>query len=262
MPAAAAYARTLLTTNKAVLRRRPALSAIQLTHAVPEPVLHPILLGVVMHPPHATLAVVSEHQQGTVLARCVVDAPFATTGHEQDQAVLDVAKYLQSCFPISHIVLVEPRPTGAITPEEASLLALHLAQTGCPVTTFTGELSASAPPSRWVPPALYHTFRALITQRGHTSAGLTAYYQPTPPTPTDVALSSAVVRARVAGHVVTGLALPDAPLRVRIPVSATNQGVAWATRQIAREALLRVWPWEPVAVLPVAVNLSAHEATD
>lgn len=150
MPAAAAYSRTLLAAGKAVLLPHPALSVIDLTHAVPHPVLHPLLLGVAVHPMTATLILVSGHRGGTVLARCIVDAPreasptaaapspMSPPPQRQNHAIAATVATLQRFFPISHIALLEPVPSTSDTRHQRDTLATMQELTGCSVSSKPG----------------------------------------------------------------------------------------------------------------------------
>jgi hypothetical protein len=277
MPAAAAYARKLLAARKAVLLPHPALSVMDLTRAVSRPVLHPLLLGVAVHPMTATLMLMSGHRGGTVLLRCIVDAPrdasppaapspVPPTPQRQNHAIAATAATLQRFFPISHIALLEPVPATSDTRHQRDTLATVLKPTGCTIVPTT---PASEVPDG-LPATLYHTLRALSQEHTRFSATMVARYQPFPPIPaappsdprrphTAVTIR-APLRVRVANQTVTGIALsyaPAAPLHLHVPVAATSAGVTWETHRFAADTLLRAWAWEPVVLVPVAGRLPA-----
>jgi hypothetical protein len=282
MPAAAAYSRKLLAARKAVLLPHPALSVMELTRAVFRPVLHPVLLGVALHPLTATVLLVSGHRGGTVLARCIVDAPrdapptaapspLPPTPQRQNHAIAAVVAALQRFFPISHIALLEPVPLTSDTRHQRDTLATVLQPSGCSIVPTT---HAHAVPDG-LPATLYHTLRARLPERARCSAHMVAIYQPFPPIPaappsdprrphTAVTIR-APLRVRVAQQTVTGIALPhapSAPLHLRLPVAATSAGVTWETHRFAADTLLRAWPWEPVVLVPVAGRLPATARPD
>lgn len=122
MPTSAAYARTLVQRKKAVLLPHPALPIIQLTHAVPDPVLRPVLLGIVIQPTTATVLVFTEPLGATPLIRLTLDLQHSTTAASRAIVVTALARTMNTLLPMSHTELLSDHP---VTDDPAYAAAIH-----------------------------------------------------------------------------------------------------------------------------------------
>ncbi len=104
MPTAPAYARTLVRAGKAAFVSHPALPILQLTHPVAAPVLHPVLVGIRLHDPLASLLVFTERTGLVVLLHLAVAFQPQVRGLTLVRAVQETMATLMTLLPITHLI--------------------------------------------------------------------------------------------------------------------------------------------------------------
>jgi hypothetical protein len=271
LPTSAAYARTLVQQRKATLLPHPAVSLLQLSHAVPEPVLRPVLLGIALHPTTATALIFTEALGITPLLSLTLDLHGITGAAPQAVALTMLVRTLGLLLPISQGALLTHLP---VTNDAAHAAAIHTIMNtleAClryPITL----LSFDTPHMAEYP--LLGAFQQQIGIRHDDCTDIAATYMPqyeTEPHP-PVAFPQAVplaetdhatltegiaVQVRQDEEVITGVVQAgDDDIWVQVPTRATAAGVIWADVWVSPP--LRGWRWEaqPIALLPVAQRKS------
>jgi hypothetical protein len=272
LPTSAAYARTLVQQHKAVLLPHPAVSLLQLSHAVSEPVLRPVLLGIALHPTTATALIFTEALGNTPLLSLTLDLHGITGAAPQAVALTMLVRTLGLLLPISQGALLTHLP---VTNDAAHAAAIHTIMTtleAClryPITL----LSFDTPRIAEYP--LLGAFQQQIGIRHDACTDIAAMYMPqyeTEPHPpvtfpravrlaeTDHATLTAgmAVQVRQDEEVITGVvqAGDHDDIWVQVPNKATPAGVVWADMRVLPP--LRGWLWEaqPITLLPVAQRKS------
>ena len=268
LPTSAAYARTLVQQHKAVLLPHPAVPLLQLSHAVSEPVLRPILLGIALHPTTATALIFTEALGTTPLLSLTLDLHGITGAAPQAIAVTMLARTLAILLPISQAALVPP---SSMTDDPAYAAAIHTILTtleaGLPYPVVL--LSLDTPSMVEYP--LLPVFQQQQRTEPVAPTRLAALYvpkyhveqHPSIVVSQEVRLRNnnrhslrpgMIVQIRQQKGTVTGLveAVEHEDVRVRVPTMATVAGVVWTDIRVSPP--LRGWRWEPqpVALLPVA----------
>jgi hypothetical protein len=268
LPMSAAYARTLVQQRKAVLLPHPAVSLLQLSHAVSEPVLRPVLLGIALHPTTATILIFTEALGTTPLLSLTLDLHGITGAAPQAVALTMLVRTLGLLLPISQGALVPP---SSMIDDPAYAAAIH---------TIMNTLEACLPYSvpllshqtpRMASDPLLHAFQQQMDDGHDDTTHLAAVYLPRyqPEQHISAEVSRAVrlrdndyqplrpgmiVQTRQQIGTVTGLveAVEHEDVRVRVPTMATVAGVVWTDIRVSPP--LRGWRWEPqpVALLPIA----------
>ncbi len=269
LPMSAAYARTLVQQHKAVLLPHPAVSLLQLSHAVSEPVLRPVLLGIALHPTTATALIFTEALGNIPLLSLTLDLDGITGAAPQAVALTALARTVATLLPISQRALLTHL---SVTNDAAHAAAIHTIMTtleAClryPITL----LSFDTPHMAEYP--LFGAFQQQIGIRHDNHTDIAAAYMPQYQTEQQpsVALSQAVrlsdndyhalspgmiVQTRQQTGTVAGIIQavePDGTVQMRVPTRATAAEVIWADVWVSPP--LRGWRWEPqpVALLPVA----------
>jgi hypothetical protein len=269
LPTSAAYARTLVQQNKAVLLPHPAVSILQLSHAVSEPVLRPVLLGIALHSTTATVLIFTEALGTTPLLSLTLDLHGITGAAPQAVALTMLARTLSTLLPISQGALVS---RSTVTDDPAHAAAIHTT-----MNTLEACLPYSVPllshrTPRIAHDPLLHAFQQQMDDGHDDTTHLAAVYLPRyqPEQHISAEVSRAVrlgsndhtglrpgmiVQIRQQQRTRTGLVQtvePDNVVQVRVPTMATMAGVVWTDIRVSPP--LRGWRWEPhpVALLPVA----------
>jgi hypothetical protein len=255
MPTARAYARTLVRDGKAAFLSHPALSIIQLTRTVAEPTLQPILLGIRIHAPVASLLVFTERTGLVPLLHLMVasqrlEAPSRNAppldpqfiGLQTMKAVLETIGTLMTLLPITHLIGSNPEPTA--TKSLMALLLENLLPFGVQVLEDKDML-----PENHVMP-LYSACADATRSTDIADASVLAYYwYPLPnERPRVIAQVQDGERTR------TGLLYrmsDDLSSTLHIPVAATWQGITWQQRPQIEMDFVQPWPAQLVSLLPI-----------
>lgn len=245
LPTSAAYARTLVQQHKAVLLPHPAVPLLQLSHAVPEPVLRPMLLGIALHPTTATVLIFTEALGTTPLLSLTLDLHGITGAAPQAVALTMLVRTLGLLLPISQAALVPP---SSLTDDPAHASAMH---------AIMNTLEACLPYpvvllSLDTPSMAEYPLLCVFQQQQRTEPAeptrLAAIYVPHyhveqhPPVVVSQAVRlrsddrhslrpGMIVQTRQQKRVITGIAQAiqqDGEVQMRVPTIATMAGVAWA----------------------------------
>lgn len=273
LPMSAAYARTLVQRNKAVLLPHPAVSLVQLTQAVPDPALRPMLLGIALQQRTATILIFTEASGDMPLLSLTLDLAASKVAARRVVALTALARTLGTLLPISQGAFLMPPPAlDSRAFSDANHIIMPALRADLPYSLVL--LSHDATPM-----ARYPLLNAFLGHMGighneHTD--IAAAYMPQYQTEQQpsVALPQAVrlrdndyhalspgivVQAHQQTGTVTGIiqaVAQDGVIQVRVPTRARTTRVIWADRQVLPP--LQGWQWEaqPLALLPVAQRKS------
>jgi hypothetical protein len=245
LPTSAAYARTLVQHRKATLLPHPALPIIQLTHAIPDPVLHPMLLGIALQQRTATILIFTEASGDMPLLSLTLDLAASKVAARRVVALTALARTLGTLLPISQGALVSRL---SVTNDPAHASAIH---------TIMNTLEACLPYSvpllshqtpRMASDPLLHAFQQQMDDghddTTHLAAVYLPRYQPEPHVSAEVSRAvrlcdndyhalrpGMIVQTRQQKGVITGIVQEvqqDGAVQVRVPTRATAAGVVWA----------------------------------
>jgi hypothetical protein len=258
MPTAPAYARILVRDGKAAFQPHPALSIVQLTHIVAEPQVQPVLVSIRLYESVASLLVFTERTGLVPVLQLAVAFQPPDASHEAFpspdvqltqrklvKAVLETIAALLTVLPISHLMGANPEPT---LPDSAmALLLQHLQQFPC---TVLDARAGDAPPDDTLlslAPAWSTTTRSTPV----TAASVLAWCRfPLPNEPPPLVLQ---MQEGARSH--TGI-LRSAPgtqqPTIFLPTAVSQERVHWQERMVLAGSLMRTWPLERLALLPIA----------
>jgi hypothetical protein len=258
MPTARAYARTLVRDGKAGFISHPALSIIQLTHTVAEPTVQPVLLGIRMHAPVASLLVFTERTGLVPLIHLAVGCQHLEAldcdepSHDPQfinlltiKAVVETIGTLMTLLPITYLMGSNPEPTQRKSPMD--MLLNNLLAFGVHVLDRQEE---DILPETDNAIALYYASAEVTRATDIAEASVLAYHWY--PLPND--------RPRVIAQVQDGnrtrIGLlyrigDDMNSTLHIPLAATWQGITWQRRPQMEVDFVRPWPVHPLSLLPM-----------
>jgi hypothetical protein len=273
LPTSAAYARTLVQQRKATLLPHPAVPLVQLTHAVPDPALRPMLLGIALQQRTATILIFTEASGDMPLLSLTLDLAASKVAARRVVALTALARTLGTLLPISQGAFLMPPPAlDGRAFSDANHIIMPTLRADLPYSFVL--LSHDATPM-----ARYPLLNAFLGQMGvrpdeHTDIAA-VYLSPQQPEPHQpIALPQAVrlrdnayhtlspgmvVQTHQQAGTVTGIIQAveqDGMIQVRVPTRARTTRVSWSDRRVLPP--LRGWRWEaqPIALLPVAQRKS------
>lgn len=268
MPTSRAYARTLVRDGKAVFLSHPALAIIQLTHAVAEPTLQPILLGIRIHAPVASLLVFTERTGLVPLIHLAVafqrletlsrDAPPLDPQFidlQTMKAVLETIGTLMNLLPITHLIGSNPEPT--VPKSVMALLLENLLPFGVRVIDRQDE--DMLPEDHLIPLCSACADATRATDIADASVLAHCWY----PLPNE--------RPRVIAQVQDGERIrigllyrisDDLSSTLHIPIAATWQGITWQQRPQIEMDFVQPWPAQLVSLLPIESGQSHADETE
>ena len=257
MPLAAAHARKLLGRGRARRFAHPALTIIQLDYTVEEPVLRPVLVGVVVHTSTAEFFFLAASPRTTFpLLYVVLDrtAPQDQPSLRQDRAetlltdhpdpLVSVLDSIRRFLPLSHLVLLQSDYQGQVDlrnwMQQAGIQELGLQQaTSLPESLhslYTGLVELVADPRRAA-----QTLVALPRPRvPHRRRSDTA-----PP------VIGIIDTLGLVGILDTSNDANQDHSVLRVAVSAQREGITWQTLAVPSHTAVQQWSGGGVALIPV-----------
>jgi hypothetical protein len=264
MPTASAYARTLVRDGKAAFLSHPSLPILKLNNTVAEPVLQPVMVGIRIKDPVASLLVFTERTGLVPLLYMAVscqelDPPYHNVAHldphfiglQTAKAVVETIGTLMTILPITHLIGSNPEPTN-----RRSLMALLLHNLLHFNVRVLDRQDEDILPEDEVMSLYYASAEVTRTTDIAEASVLAAHWYLLPrDRPRLINQVQDGTRTRVGILYRMG---DDLASTLHIPLAATWQGITWQQRPQCEVDFMGYWPVELVSLLPIESRHSSQ----
>lgn len=261
MPTSASYARVLLRTHRAYRQPHPAFFIIKLTQTILEPVLQPVLLGIIPRPAGLSLLVFTMAAGTFPLLHIIVNtqtslpvrSPISSSPREILAASIGT---LNGVIPISHIAWSDPQ-------HQIPHLTANIAAWGMHVLDVSSDDLTSDPGLA----SRYRTFQATVQNPipAHAVACYRPRLQVVHHSDSSSSPAALIVQAHHGDQTITGITAdntPDTSCLLTFPTNTSLEAINWMTTPIEAEAIINTWNMTAVVFLPIIPLPDMNERND